>query len=82
MIMNQVGCKVTRVNNKLDAEDISSTGTIRQPLLRLTGHTGAVIAADWLCTGNQVCVCMSVVRTRVATGDHRLMGPYGEHLRR
>ena len=32
----------------------TDSGTIRTALLRLTGHTGVVIAADWLCTGNQV----------------------------
>jgi len=27
---------------------------VRQPMLELLGHTGAVIAADWLVSGSQV----------------------------
>ena len=28
--------------------------TIRQPLLELSGHSGVVIAADWITGGNQI----------------------------
>ena len=28
--------------------------TVRQPMLELSGHTGPIIAADWLTGGNQV----------------------------
>lgn len=36
----------------LDLNDHSNV--VRSPMIELTGHSGVVIAADWLCTGNQV----------------------------
>ncbi|VDK47354.1 unnamed protein product [Anisakis simplex] len=34
--------------------DISEVSCIRQPLRRLTGHTGVVIAVDWIAGGEQI----------------------------
>lgn len=34
--------------------DLDQLVTVRQPMLRLTGHNGVVIAADWLSGGDQI----------------------------